>query len=114
MWNVLSRTLLLSETRSQRCSLCRIFSEVDSNGRSATRRALQEQLRAARAEYEQTSYRLRKLNADILTGTPSADRVWQIRHTGAEHASALSRYMEALSALNDFELFGILPDGFRP
>ena len=78
-----------------------------------TLKALLDQVRLARVEYDMASQRFRTLRAIMPNGKSAPDEVFQLQQTGEASASALRRYLTALAALGEFELRGILPADWK-
>ena len=89
---------------------CRTITDVYSDGRAAITRKLRDQLQTACVEYENASQTFAKVIADIPLRMPEGTR--EIKEAGEVTRAALRGYMEALSALYNFESQGILPDDF--
>ena len=74
---------------------------------SNTLARLRERLKTARAEYDLASENFRNVIAQLPSGLSATDGVLNIAQSGTESRNALRRYMDALDAFHNFEVYGI-------
>jgi len=76
----------------------------------AVKTLLRERLTAARDEYSRASQQFGQVIGDVPSGIPSPDGVLCLKQARVDLSTALAQYLKALSALDNFEVKGVLPN----
>jgi len=77
---------------------------------SEVERILSEKVHAARGRHESASSAVREVTSDIPSGIPHPDGTFRIRQVFEEQRRARASLAKALEQLNDFLLYGIVPE----